>query len=328
MIRKRIDVSVIASLLLLVVILVFFIIMTNGKMVSSFNIKTILDQSVIFIVAGLGALFVVAQGGADLSVGTTLGIATTGSTLIAASLGSEWLVFPVVILIGLAQGLVNGFLVAKMKVPSFMVTLAFLIGMRGFILFVQSKSGGGFYHASGPILLLKNDSVKFTLLVILLIIAYILLSHTKFGEYSKAIGENESVAINVGIPVARMKILAFVMSGIMAAIAGLFMMAKVGGTNNTMGLNMEIDVLMGIFLGGVLVTGGYSAKISKLLIGAFILAIIKNGMIVMGQTTIEVVQSTQGVLLIVILFATIQLKKIQRRTATAKANADKDLIAE
>jgi ribose/xylose/arabinose/galactoside ABC-type transport system permease subunit len=306
--RKRLDLSVVASLLLLVAILVFFIISTKGNMVTVFNIKAIVDQSVIFIIAGLGALFVVAQGGADLSIGTTLGIATVGGASVAVAGGSEWLVFPVAIAIALVQGFVNGFLVAKMKVPSFMVTLSFLIGMRGLILFVQSETFG-FYRAAGPILVLKNSSVKYTLLVVLVVVFYFLLSHTKFGEYCKAIGENENVALSVGIPVAKMKILAFMLSALMAAVAGFFMMAKVGGTNNTMGMNLEIDALMGIFLGGVLVTGGYGTKISKLLIGAFTLSIIKNGMIILGKSSVQVTEATEGILLILILLVMLQLKK-------------------
>jgi ribose transport system permease protein len=309
---KKIDVNVAAIILLFIIILAFFIIMTGGNMVKWFNVKTIIDQTLIFIVAGLGVIFVVAQGSADLSIGTTLGISAVGGAAVAVALGSEWLIFPVAIIIGLLQGFINGFLVAKMKVPSFMATLAFLIGMRGFILYVQSETFG-FYHVSGPLLALKNDAIKYSIVVILVIVFYFVLTHTKFGEYCKAIGENENVAISVGIPVTRVKILAFMLSSVMASCAGFFMMAKVGGTNNTMGFNLEIDVMMGIFLGGVLVSGGYGTKISKLIIGAFILAIIKNGMIVMGSSTTVSTEATEGILLILILLTTLQIKKREGR---------------
>lgn len=308
MMRKRFDVSILTSLLLLISILAFFTFKTGGNMVSIFNLRTILDQALIVIVAGLGTIFVVSIGSADLSVGTTLGISTVAGAAVAAGTENEFMLFPVAIVIALIIGLTNGLLVTKLKVPSFMVTLAHLIGMRGVMLYIQSVSSG-FYHAQGPLLVLNNDAVKIPLLIALIIVANILMERTKFGYYCKAIGENEMVAINVGVPVTKVKVAAFMLSSFMAAVAGFFLMAKVGGTNNTMGINLEIDVLMGIFLGGVLVTGGYNTSIVKLLIGAFTISIIKNGMVLANWSAIEITEATQGILLILILFTMIMLKR-------------------
>ncbi|MDR1245976.1 MAG: ABC transporter permease [Clostridiales Family XIII bacterium] len=315
MTRKKLDAGIMTSLVLLVAILVFFTIRTKGNMISVFNLTTIMDQALIVIIAGLGSIFVVSLGGADLSVGTTLGISTVVGAALADATGNEVVLFPVAITVALTIGFSNGFLVAKLKVPSFMVTLAHLIGMRGVMLYVQSVSSG-FYRAQSLLLTLKNDAFKIPILIILIIVMHFILSHTKFGTYCKAIGENESVALNVGVPVAKVKIIAFMLSSFMASVAGFFMMAKVGGTNNTMGINLEIDVLMGIFLGGVLVTGGYSASVVKLLIGSFTISVIKNGMVLAKWSAIEITEVTQGVLLILILFVMILLK--QRSGATAR----------
>jgi ribose transport system permease protein len=305
---KKPDYSVIASFLLLVIILLFFVLATQGKMVSVFNIKAILDQTVIVVVAGLGVMFVVAQGGADLSVGTTVGITTVGGAAAATVAGSEWIIIPVAFAIALVQGLVNGFIVAKLRVPSFMVTLAMLIGVRGLVNFVQSKQDG-LYYLQNVVGALRDPAFKYALLVVLIIIFFYILTYTKFGEYCKAIGENEAVAYSVGIPVHRFKIYAFMLSSVMAAIAGFYTMAKVGGTNQTMGTNLEIDVVMGIFLGGVLVTGGYGAKISKLLIGSFTLSVLKNGMMLIRLTSIFSTEATRGVMLMLVLFLTMQVDK-------------------
>jgi ribose transport system permease protein len=303
----------------MVIILAFFTIMSKGNMLSAFNLRAIADQTVIVVVAGLGAIFVVAQGGADLSVGTTVGLTTVAGAAVAMATGSEWLLIPVSIAIALAQGALNGILVAKFRIPSFMVTIAMLIGIRGLVKFIQAQQ---LYYIGDVIGLLKNPTIKFTFFIVLIIVFYYVLSHTKFGEYCKAIGENESVAISVGIPVRKIKITAFMLSSLMAGIAGWFTLAKVGGTNMTMGVNLEIDVVMGIFLGGVLVTGGYGTKISKLLIGSFTLSIIKNGMILIRITTIYASEFTQGILLMLILFLTIQIDRqsgvlIGRRDAKA-----------
>jgi ribose transport system permease protein len=306
--RRKLDYSVIASFLLLVIILLFFIVTTQGKMVSVFNIKAILDQTLIVIIAGLGVIFVAAQGGADLSVGTTVGITTVGGAAAVTAFGSEWVIIPIAFAIALVQGFINGFIVAKLRVPSFMVTLAMLIGVRGLVNFIQSKQEG-LYYLQNIIGALRNPTLKYAILIVLVVLFHYVLTYTKFGEYCKAIGENEAVAYSVGIPVRRFKIYAFMLSSVMAAIAGFYTMAKVGGTNQTMGINLEIDVVMGIFLGGVLVTGGYGAKISKLLCGSFTLSILKNGMMLIGLTSIFSTEATRGVMLMLILFLTMQIDR-------------------
>jgi ribose transport system permease protein len=223
---KKVEMNILVPFLLMLLILIIFTVATGGNMISAFNLKAIIDQSILVIIAGLGTIFVVAQGGADLSVGTTVGITTVVSTAVATAVGNEWIVFPVAVIIALAQGLLNGVLVARLRIPSFMATLAILIGMRGVINFVQTKTD--LYYASGVIMSLKHYSVKIPVLIILILAAYYLLEYTKFGQYCRAIGENEMVAVSVGIPVRRIKIYTFMLSSLMAGITGLFTIAKVG----------------------------------------------------------------------------------------------------
>lgn len=304
--KRKLELNVLIPFFLMVFILLFFIVATKGSMVSGYNLKSLFDQTFLVIIAGLGTIFVVAQGGTDMSVGTTVGLSTVATAAMVSFAGlPEWAIFPIVLLISLLQGFINGVLVSKLKVPSFMATLAMLIGVRGLVNFIQAQVG--LYYASATILALRKYTVKVPVLIGLVILAYYVLEYTRFGEYSKAIGENEMVAVSIGLPVKKMKILAFMASSLMAGVAGLFLLAKMGGTTNTMGTNMEIEVVMGIFLGGVLVTGGYSARIEKLLIGAVTISIIKNGMIMIGLTTTQVTEAVRGVLLMLILFVTIRL---------------------
>jgi ribose transport system permease protein len=313
--RRTLDTGEIVSIGLLIALFIFFAILSDGKLVSIFNMRSLIDQSMLFIIAGLGAIFVVSTGGADLSLGATLGLTTVVSGIVAQTLGSEWFVFPVAIVLGLAQGFINGILVAKLKVPSFMATLAFLIGIRGLMLFIQAIYTGGFYTISGPLKLLKLDYVKFPILIALIIVFMYILQKTRFGNYCRAIGENEAVAINIGIPVAKVKIIAFMLSSLMAAVAGFFSLARFGGTNNAMGANLEMNVLIGIFVGGVLVSGGYGSKVIKLLIGCLTVAVIQVGMSVSGYSDTMYVQIVEGVLLIVILWVVMRLKAWDSRRA-------------
>jgi ribose transport system permease protein len=145
-----------------------------------------------------------------------------------------------------------------------------------------------------------------------------LFEFTRLGRYGKAIGENETAAKNVGVPVTLMKILAFALSGLLAGAGGIFSVSKLGATNQTMGVFLEMQVAMAIYLGGVLVTGGGSAKMYKVILGSISITIIVNGLAVIGKAESHISQSVEGVLLLVILFITIiantrSWKRLSRR---------------
>jgi ribose transport system permease protein len=105
----------------------------------------------------------------------------------------------------------------------------------------------------------------------------------------------------VGVPVDKVKIIVFVISGLMAGVCAVLTVCRLGGPTNTMGSFYEMKVMMAIFMGGVLVTGGMSTKIYKMLIGAFTIAIIENGLVLYGVSS-ELSEAVQGIALMVILF--------------------------
>jgi ribose transport system permease protein len=321
------DISLLTSVVLLVAIFLFFLVKTEGKELTIFSIQNIVDQSIIYIVAGLGCLFVVAQGSCDLSIGVNLGISTVIAAGVAAATGIHWLVIPLTLVVAMGVGLLNGFLVGTMKVPSFMVTIAWLIGLRGRIIYIQTEMLSDYYFTQGPLLILKNNVVKYGMFVVLIVVFYLFLTHTKFGGYCRAIGENELVAKNVGIPIRKTKLLAFGVSGLMAGVAGLFYLAKNGGTNNTMGQNLEVDVLVCIFAGCILVTGGYGTKLPKLLLGCFTFAILKNGMVMSGWSSVFAKEVSQGIILILIMFVVIRMKAWEGKRAVKLTTEEEMLLA-
>jgi ribose transport system permease protein len=317
--KNRMDASMMASVLLLIAVVVFFLVATKGTALTPFSLQNIIDSSIIYVVAGLGLLFVAAQGSADLSVGVNLGISTVLSTGFVMVLGGhDWISIPVTLVLSTALGVLNGWLVGTMKVPSFMVTVAWLLGLRGLIIFLQTVAFGEFdyYISAGALLVLQKNGVKYTVFIVLIIAVFLLLQHTKFGTYCRAIGENELVARNIGIPVKLVKLLAFAMSGLMAGIAGLFYLARNGGTNNTIGQNLEIEVLVCLFAGCILVTGGFGTNISKLLLGCFTFAILTNGLGLLNLSAAFPDIPPQfwksfprGLMLILIMFAVIKMKE-------------------
>ncbi len=272
-------------------------------MLSVRNLTTIVEQTIITLVVATGTMFVVAQGSTDLSVGVNLALAGVIGSYVAHVTNIPWLIFPVTLIVGLALGIFNGLIVSKFKVSSFMLTLAMLIGVRGMVNYLQTFTDVQPLHAS--LGFLQNNAVKIPAFLIILAIMWYVFEYTKVGRYSRAIGENETTAKFVGVPVDKMKIIAFALSGLMAAVGAIFYIATVGSTSNQMGTFLEIRVVMAIYLGGVLVTGGSSAKFYKLLLGSFSIQIIVTGLALMGKSDARFSQSVQGVLLLLILFLSI-----------------------
>jgi ribose transport system permease protein len=280
-------------------------------MLSTYNLRMILDQSMITILIGLGVLFAAAQGSIDLSVGVNLALSGALATRVALATGISWLMIVLALLISLIVGLFVGLIVSKCKVSSFMVTIAMLIGVRGLVNYIQTKIG--VEYIPDAMRFLNLPYVKIPLFLAISAVMIYLFEFTKAGRYSKAIGENEITARSVGVPIAKMKILAFALSGLMSGVGAIFTLVTVGGTTNTMGTFLEMKVAMAIFFGGVLVTGGASAMMYKVFLGSFSITIIMNGLALIGRSESQISEMVEGVLLLLILFVTILANVRDRR---------------
>ena len=291
------------------VIFIFFSIVSydsrtgNIRMLTAYNLGLILDQSMLSIIVGCGVLFVVAQGSTDLSVGVNLALSGVIATWVAHASGVPFLLLPVSLIVGLIVGLFNGIVVSKFKVPSFMLTIAMLFGVRGLVNYIQVNIATQRLPVS--MAFLNAPYVKIPLFIVIVIIMAYVFEFTKTGRYSRAIGENETAAKFVGIPISKTKITAFALSGLMAGMGAIFSLATIGSTSQQMGVFLEIRVIMAIFLGGVLVKGGSSAKFYKILLGSFSITMIINGLAIIGRSDSQVSQSVQGILLLLILAVSI-----------------------
>jgi len=318
--RKKSDIQDIVPFVAFAVIFIFFVIASGGRMLSPYNLSLLLDQSVLTIVVGCGVLFVVAQGSIDLSVGVNLALSGVVATW-AANAISPFLLIPVALLVGLIIGIFNGIVVSRFKVPSFMLTIAMLIGLRGVVNYIQTIIGAESIPESMAVL--NQPYVRYTAFVVLVIAAIYVFEFTKVGKYSKAIGENETTAQFVGVPVSLMKVVAFAISGLAVGFGTLFSLASVGGTSMQMGVFFEMKVAMAIFLGGVLVTGGSSAKLYKVLLGSFSITMIVNGLALIGLSATQYSQTIEGILLLLILFVTILASKKGRGGKAPQEEEDK-----
>ena len=237
------------------ILFLFFSVASRGKMLSAYNLRLLVEQSIQTIIVGCGVLFVVAQGSIDLSVGVNLALSGVVGMHIAILTGQGWLLIPVSILCGGLIGLLNGFLVSKCKVPSFTLSIAI-------------------EYAPESVLFITSSTFRIICFAVIAAFFCYLFEFTRMGRYSQAIGENERTVIAVGIPVTRYKILAFVISGLLAGVGAVFSIGSVGGTSMQMGVFLEMKVAMAIFFGGVLVTGGSSAKFYKVILGSLSITVM------------------------------------------------------
>lgn len=319
MMKKKIRIEELVPFIAFIIIFIFFSVASNGRMFSLYNLRIILEQSIVIIISGCGVLFVVAQGSIDLSVGVVLALSGVIASQIVEITGIPILLLPGAMIVGLGIGLLNGVIVSKFKVPSFMVTISMLIGLRGIVNYIQTFVSIDYIPESMKII--NHFPVKITLFILIVLIMTFLFEYTKLGKYSKAIGENEIAAKFVGVPINKMKIMVFAVSGFMAGVAAVFTMASLGGTSTTMGVFFEMKVIMAVYFGGILVTGGTSARMYKLLLGSFTITVIENGLAIIGKSSSEVSQSVQGILLILILFITNYMYRRMQRTPAGLADS-------
>lgn len=302
----RIKKNILVPALFLVGLAVVFNIASGGRFLNMNNMRSIVDQSLVIIIGGLGTIFTVAIGGVELSNSGSMAVACLAGGVLAQRLGMEAPSFFLIILIATGIGLLNGVIVTKLHVNSFLTTISMLMILRGLFTYIQTSVGlysntrNGFFH------MLYEPYIQIPVLVLLILLTHYVMEYTKYGKYCKAIGENENMALNMGLPVDKVRIVAFTVSGTAAGVAGMFMMSKLGGVTNAFADNYHMDVMMALFLGGILVTGGISTNVFKLILGAVTLIVLKNGLIMVGLTQTAWSESIRGIAMMVILFATMK----------------------
>jgi ribose transport system permease protein len=241
------------------------------------------DTAVLFILA-TGVTFVIMLGGIDLSIQSMASLASVVVALTVARLGYGS--FLLAIVIGAIAGLLSGIVHVRLKIPSFIATLA-----MGGVLFsaalviskersITLSESGRAYQAwiTGQTFGLPN--VIFVGLVVLAI-AHVLQAHTRFGRYSAAIGAGEPAAYASGVKVGRQKIFAFVLSATFAALAGVVLAGRLASGSPTLAAELLLPSIAAVVVGGTAITGGVGS-VWRTLVGALIISVVRIGMTFLG----------------------------------------------
>jgi ribose transport system permease protein len=248
------------------------------------NIRNVVRQSSIFGVMAIGMTFVILTGGIDLSVGSILAVA---GAIAAGMLKGGAGMLPVVALalvIGIGCGLANGLIITIGRIAPFVVTLGMMSIARSLtLIYTKGYPISGF---SGPFRFIGGGdvaSIPFPIIVFALtvVVAWLILTQTRLGRYTYAIGGNEETVKLSGIDSNRYKVIVYVISGITAAMSALILTSRLNSAEPVAGQGYELDVIASVVIGGTSLSGG-TGSVWGTLIGALLIGVINNGMNLLG----------------------------------------------
>ena len=251
--RKQFKMQQNVLVLIAMFVLVAIFSLLNPSFVDKYNIISMAQSLAPYAIMSLGVTFVIATGGIDLSIGTVcIAAAVVSGKMYTTEMIPLWAVIPVMCAIGLLFGIINGLLVAKLKVPNFIATLGTMMVSRGLSALIVKDPNIFFPSGTWYNRTFSNANGLPTGLIwvigIMLICMYFMYKN-KAGRYILAIGSNEEATRLSGINTDKYKILAYVLSGLCAGIAAIFWSASFPTVAAATGNGMELDAVAGVYIG-------------------------------------------------------------------------------
>jgi ribose transport system permease protein len=272
----------------LVLLCIGFGFMTDG-FASMQNLSIVAQQASINIVLAAGMTFVILTGGIDLSVGSVLAAAAVAALIGSNLPGMGWIGIPFALLVGLAFGLINGSLISFLRLPPFIVTLGALTAVRGIARLMGNDTT--IFNPQLPFAFIGNGSILGVpwLVVIALVVvavAWFILRRTVLGMRIYSVGGNPEAARLSGINVRGIELFVYAASGLLAGLGALMSASRLYAANGLqLGQSYELDAIAAVILGGTSFVGGVGSIVGTL-VGALIIAVLTNGLVLLGVSDI------------------------------------------
>lgn len=245
------------------------------------NIFNILRQVSIVGIISVGATFVMLTGGIDLSCGSVVGASCVGAALLMTKANmNPVLACFIMMCFGTLLGLANAFFISQLKVPPFIATLGMMTSVRGIAYII---TGGlpvfGFNRSFTVLGQGYFGIVPIPVIVMIIVFAFgiVFLAKTRLGRHIYGVGGNEEASRLSGVHVKKIKYLVYGLAGFMSALAGVVLLARVNSGQPNAGAGYEMDVITGVVLGGVSMSGG-QGRLIMVVVGVMIMGILTNGM--------------------------------------------------
>ncbi len=318
------------ALIALVVLAIAFSVL-SPEFLTSGNLSILVKHVAINAILAIGMTFVILSGGIDLSVGAVAGfcgmvagyLLNKGVTLESAGVTiyfHAWLVVAIALAAGMLLGVVNGSLIARLRVAPFIATLGMLYVARGLAMLT---SGGATFPNLGGQASLRNTGfpwlgagamlgvpIPIWLMAGLAVTGAFAATRTPFGRQVYAIGGNERAALLAGVRVRQVKLGVYVISGLCAALVGLIIAAQLGASHPATGETFELNAIAAVVLGGTSLMGG-RGTIGGTLIGAFVIGILADGLVLLGVS-----EFWQMVIKGLVIVLAVILDQFQKRSAS------------
>jgi ribose transport system permease protein len=283
-ILDRLDKSLLLPLAVVIALAVFFSVATDS-FATLRNFSAITGQAGTLLIVCLGSTFVILMGSIDLSVGAVVLLVGALSVTVLNAFDIGLGVIPLAALFGALLGAANGLVYAYGRIPSFVVTLGSLSIFTGIALQILEGRAIQFTSPDFEQVAIGQLIPRLPNIALCALVAWaavvVLAGRTRFGRYMYIIGGGETVARTSGIPVRRYKIYAFALSGLLAGLGAALAVARLGAAGPSLGSDLLLNSLAAIVVGGTSLAGGVGGP-QRTLIGVLIIAILDNGLNLMG----------------------------------------------
>jgi simple sugar transport system permease protein len=267
------------SIIIVLIVLQLFSVLFVDKYTSASNFRLLLRAIPSLGIVSLGVCLLMIAGEFDLSVGSTFALGPMTGTLLLAKEVNIWVCFVVILLIGAAIGTVNGFLTVKTKIPSFIATLGAMMFWRGVVLVISDGRSGPFPLTEGFRMFFNSKvgpvSTQFIWLIVFAVIFWLILNRQKFGSWICSTGGNIRAAKAMGINTDSVKIIVFVITGVMASLGGLFDSTRIEVVHPLQGEGLALTAIAAVVIGGTSLRGGTGTILGTFL-GASIVFTIQD----------------------------------------------------
>lgn len=271
----------ILTILLLSAVLILFFISRNPKFLSISNLTNIVQQNAALIIVSVGTTFVVISGNMDLSSGSLIVLTACMTGVVFRATGNIWLGMITCIGVAMLISTMNAALIAYGKINAVIITLSCMIWARGLALGITGSKSipvpSAILQRIYQPFLGSFFNITFILVVLCMGTGWFLLNRTKFGRYTKAIGENEITTQLAGVNTKLVKFGVFVFAGLLTGLASLVDLSRLGSAVAMIGYGMEMNAVVAVVIGGNKLSGG-EGSFAKTLCGLLFMCLLSNGL--------------------------------------------------
>ncbi|MEA5048732.1 MAG: ABC transporter permease [Eubacteriales bacterium] len=305
-----------SSIIIFAIVFVGMSLLSPKTFLTMNNITNVLRQGSVYAIMAVGMTFAIMIGGIDLSQGSVLAVVGVVVGLIMKEgRGNMYVAMIAGLASGALIGLLNGVIIGYLDVPAFIATLGTMYGMRGVALILTDAAPVGAEYAPFRVLgtgYLLGIPLPVYLVALVAIAGQFILTKTAVGRYILAVGSNAEASHLSGINVRKVKVIAHVYSSVAVAIAAIMYLSRLGAAQPTAGSGYELEAVCATVIGGSSIMGGEGSIVGSA-IGAMVVMILRNGMVLLGVSTYWQQLIIGTVLVVAVIFDVVRKKAEARK---------------